>query len=104
MALPSLAPAVRPALAEVKLREVAPGYTQPTLIQNAAAPKTDGPRSEPRIETTPEPVPAPAAPRARPAPPAARPAAPGAARAAGGTPQGARSSRPYSVPSSRTPS
>ena len=61
MALPSLAPAVRPALAEAKLREVAPGYTQPTLIQNAAAPKIDGPRSEPRIETTPEPVPAAAA-------------------------------------------
>src|SRR5215470_12670954 len=56
MALPSLPPAARPALAEVKLREAASGYTQPTLIQNAAAPKAEPPRNEPKIEIAPEPV------------------------------------------------
>src|SRR5207248_8775059 len=61
MALPSIAPAVRPVLSEMKLRESTPGYTQPTLIQNAAAPKTETPRSEPKIESAPEPVPAAAA-------------------------------------------
>ena len=61
MALPSLAPAVRPVLADAKLREAASGYTQPMLTQNAAAPKTEPPRSEPRPESAPEPVPAAAA-------------------------------------------
>jgi cell division protein FtsZ len=60
MALPSLAP-VRPVLADVKLREATTGYTQPTLIQNAAAPKAETPRSEPKVEIAPEPVPAAAA-------------------------------------------
>src|SRR5437763_6110545 len=57
MALPSLAP-TRPVLAEVKLAAAAPGYTQPMLTQNAAAPKTEPSRSEPRVESAPEAVPA----------------------------------------------
>jgi cell division protein FtsZ len=61
MALPALAPAIRPALADAKLREAAAGYTQPMLTQNAAAPKTEPPRGEPRPESAPEPVPAAAA-------------------------------------------
>src|SRR5207237_1288032 len=44
MALPSLAP-TRPVLAEVKLAAAAPGYTQPMLTQNAAAPKTEPSRA-----------------------------------------------------------
>jgi cell division protein FtsZ len=65
MALPSLSPS-RPVLAEVKLAEVklaaaAPGYTQPMLTQNAAAPKPEPARSEPRAESAPEAVPAAAA-------------------------------------------
>jgi cell division protein FtsZ len=60
MALPSLAP-TRPVLAEVKLAAAAPGYTQPMLTQNAAAPKTEPSRSEPRVESAPEAVPAAAA-------------------------------------------
>jgi cell division protein FtsZ len=60
MALPTLAPA-RAALADAMLREPASGYTQPMLTQNAAAPKTEPSRGEPRIESAPEPVPAAAA-------------------------------------------
>jgi cell division protein FtsZ len=60
MALPSLAP-TRPVLAEVKLAAAAPGYTQPMLTQNAAAPKTEPSRSEPCVESAPEAVPAAAA-------------------------------------------
>jgi cell division protein FtsZ len=60
MALPSLSP-TRPVLAEVKLAAAAPGYTQPMLTQNAAAPKTEPSRSEPRVESAPEAVPAAAA-------------------------------------------
>ncbi|MBV8492490.1 MAG: cell division protein FtsZ [Alphaproteobacteria bacterium] len=59
MALPSLVSAMRPVVADAKLRETA-GYTQPMLTQNAAAPKPEPqpPRSEPRPESAPEPVPA----------------------------------------------
>jgi cell division protein FtsZ len=63
-AAPSLAPALmatRPSLAAAVLRDTGSGYTQPILTQNAAAPKTEPPRSEPRPESTPEPVPAAAA-------------------------------------------
>jgi len=60
MALPSLSPS-RPVLAEVKLAAAAPGYTQPMLTQNAAAPKPEPARSEPRAESAPEAVPAAAA-------------------------------------------
>ena len=60
MALPSLTP-TRPVLAEVKLAAAAPGYTQPMLTQNAAAPKTGPSRGEPRVESAPEAVPAAAA-------------------------------------------
>src|SRR5205823_3464104 len=63
-AAPSLAPslmATRPTLAAAALRDTGSGYTQPILTQNAAAPKTEPPRSEPRPESTPEPVPAAAA-------------------------------------------
>src|SRR5205823_8956827 len=49
-AVPSLAP-TRPALAEVKLAAAAPGYTQPMLTHNVAAPKTEPSRSEPRVES-----------------------------------------------------
>jgi cell division protein FtsZ len=60
MALPTLSP-TRPVLAEVKLAAAAPGYTQPMLTQNAAAPKAEPARSEPRSESAPEAVPAAAA-------------------------------------------
>jgi len=63
-AAPSLAPslmATRPTLAAAALRDTGSGYTQPILTQNAAAPKTEPPRSELRPESTPESVPAAAA-------------------------------------------
>src|SRR5438046_4762994 len=60
LALPSLAP-TRPVLAEVKLATAAPGYTQPMLTQNVAAPKAEPSRSEPRLESAAEAVPAAAA-------------------------------------------
>src|SRR5205085_2019645 len=63
-ATPSLAlslMATRPTLAAAALRDTGSGYTQPILTQNAAAPKTEPPRSEPRPDSTPEPVSAAAA-------------------------------------------
>jgi cell division protein FtsZ len=56
MAAPSVA-AARPMLAGAASRDAGSGYTQPILTQNAAAPKTESTRSEPRPESTPEPIP-----------------------------------------------
>jgi cell division protein FtsZ len=60
MAAPSVA-AARPMLAGAASRDAGSGYTQPILTQNAAAPKTEPTRSEPRPESAPEPIPTAAA-------------------------------------------